>query len=196
MTSFRPDQIESIAATLTSTSRASIAISRTCVSVRSVATDDACFGQETQIIPVGLIRPRRSRSCPLSSSWLRTNTWTKSRSPDSGLTIRTPSGKGPRILPEGVRIVSPESGDLDFVQVFVRSQDELRGQLRDLRGRIKPTGMIWVSWPKQASSVATDLTETHVREIAIDARLVDVKVAAIDSIWSGLKLVIRVTDRG
>src|SRR6266487_955050 len=98
MTSFRPDQIESIAATLTSTSRASIAISRTCVSVRSVATDDACFGQETQIIPVGLIRPRRSRSCPLSSSWLRTNTWTKSRSPDSGLTIRTPSGKGPRIL--------------------------------------------------------------------------------------------------
>ncbi len=98
-------------------------------------------------------------------------------------------------LPERVRIVSPESGDLDFVQVFVRSQDELRAQLRDLRGRIKPTGMIWVSWPKQASAVATDLTETRVREIALNARLVDVKVASIDATWSGLKLVIRVKDR-
>ena len=98
-------------------------------------------------------------------------------------------------LPERVRIVSPEASDLDFVQVFVRSKDELRAQLRDLRGRIKPTGVIWVSWPKQASSVATDLTETHVREIAIDARLVDVKVASIDATWSGLKLVIRVKDR-
>jgi len=98
-------------------------------------------------------------------------------------------------LPERVRIVNPESGDLDFVQVFVRSRGELRAQLRDLRGRIKPTGMIWVSWPKQALSVGTDLTETQVREIAIDARLVDVKVASIDATWSGLKLVIRVKDR-
>jgi len=48
-------------------------------------------------------------------------------------------------LPERVRIVSPEASDLDFVQVFVRSKDELRAQLRDLRGRIKPTGVIWVS---------------------------------------------------
>lgn len=119
------------------------------------------------------------------------------RSGDSVAFVGAPPGYrkllGP--LPERVRIVSPDSDDLDCVQVFVRSQGELREQLQDLRRRIKPTGMMWISWPKQTSGLATDLTETQVREVALDAGLVDVKVAAIDATWSGLKLVVRAKDR-
>jgi hypothetical protein len=98
-------------------------------------------------------------------------------------------------LPDGVRIVDSESHDLDFVHVFIRNRRALQEQLMGLRNRIKPSGMIWVSWPNQAAGVATNLTETNVRKIAIEAGLVDVKVAAIDETKSGLKLVIRVKDR-
>ncbi len=98
-------------------------------------------------------------------------------------------------LPPDVRNPGPNTTNLDFTQLFVRDRKALVDQLRDLRKRIKPTGMIWVSWPKQASGVPSDLTEDVIRTVAIETGLVDVKVAAIDETWSGLKLVIRVKDR-
>jgi len=84
-----------------------------------------------------------------------------------------------------------EARTFDFIHVFTRSADELIAGLPRLQAAIKPDGMIWISWPKKASKVATDISETTVRDSALKLDLVDVKVAAIDAVWSGLKLVIR-----
>jgi hypothetical protein len=82
-----------------------------------------------------------------------------------------------------------------FFQLFVRHTDELEACLGKLRDRMARNGVIWVSWPKRAAGVKTDLNENVIREIAIAAGLVDVKVCAVDDVWSALKLVIRVKDR-
>lgn len=79
----------------------------------------------------------------------------------------------------------------DFVHAFTRSRAEIEPNLVRLQDAIEREGMIWVSWPKKASKVATDVTEDVVRNEALKLDLVDVKVAAVDDIWSGLKLVIR-----
>src|SRR5262245_26504433 len=79
----------------------------------------------------------------------------------------------------------------DFIHAFTREHDEIAANLASLQEALKPDGVIWVSWPKKASKVATDVTEDVVRAEALKLDLVDVKVAAIDEIWSGLKLVIR-----
>jgi hypothetical protein len=79
----------------------------------------------------------------------------------------------------------------DLIHAFTRSRAELDAHLKTLQDALKLDGAIWVSWPKKASKVATDVTEDRVREAALALDLVDVKVAAIDAIWSGLKLVIR-----
>jgi len=80
---------------------------------------------------------------------------------------------------------------LDCAHVFVTDREELETQLGILRDLIAPDGMIWVSWPKKASKVPTNVTEDIVREICLPMGLVDVKVCAVDAVWSGLKLVIR-----
>ncbi len=98
-------------------------------------------------------------------------------------------------VPAGVMFVPREARDLDFVHVFVRERVALREHLGYLRSRIRPNGMIWVSWPKKASEATTRLTEDVVREEALAQGLVDVKVCSIDETWSGLKLVIRAQDR-
>jgi hypothetical protein len=79
----------------------------------------------------------------------------------------------------------------DFVHAFSKLRAEVEDGLARLQAAIKRDGTIWVSWPKKASKVATDLDENVVRAAALRLDLVDVKVAAIDEIWSGLKLVIR-----
>ena len=79
----------------------------------------------------------------------------------------------------------------DFVHAFTVQRAEIEDHLPGLQSSIKREGMIWVSWPKKASKVRTDVTEDVVRAEALKLDLVDVKVAAIDEIWSGLKLVIR-----
>ncbi len=79
----------------------------------------------------------------------------------------------------------------DAIHAFTITRAEIEDELSGLQNRITPDGMIWVSWPKKASKVKTDVTEDVVRAAALDLDLVDVKVAAIDAIWSGLKLVIR-----
>jgi hypothetical protein len=85
---------------------------------------------------------------------------------------------------------------LDVVHLFAAEAKGLAAKLRRYREAIAPDGMIWVSWPKTASGVATDLTEKEVRETAIASGLVDVKICAVDAVWSGLKFVIPVRERG
>lgn len=87
------------------------------------------------------------------------------------------------------------SGPYDFIHVFSKQASALAEALPALRARLRPAGMIWVSWPKKAARVATDVTEDEVRRLALASGLVDIKVCAVDAIWSGLKLVIPVKDR-
>lgn len=82
-------------------------------------------------------------------------------------------------------------GSVDICHLFTRSEAELRRALPGLMERIAPNGAIWVSWPKKASKVPTDVTEGTIRSVALPLGLVDVKVCAVDETWSGLKLVIR-----
>ncbi|WP_417497145.1 DUF3052 domain-containing protein [Maricaulis sp.] len=86
--------------------------------------------------------------------------------------------------------VASPGDELDFVHMFTRIRAELEDGLPKLKRAIRPTGMIWVSWPKKASKVPTDITEDTIREIALPIGLVDVKVCAVDPVWSGLKLMI------
>ncbi|MET1415010.1 hypothetical protein ABVF61_22245 [Roseibium sp. HPY-6] len=85
---------------------------------------------------------------------------------------------------------SPASG-LDCAHLFITEKDVLAEQLGVLRRKISPDGMIWVSWPKKSSKVPTSVTEDVIREVCLPMGLVDVKVCAVDAVWSGLKLVIR-----
>ena len=86
-------------------------------------------------------------------------------------------------------------GALDFSMIFVKSAADLKQKFFRVSQKLAPTGMLWVSWPKKSSGVATDLDENEVRRIGLEAGLVDVKVCAVTEIWSGLKFVIRVKDR-
>lgn len=88
-----------------------------------------------------------------------------------------------------------EGGKIDFAHLFVRTQDDLHTWLPKLRDQLVANGMIWVSWLKKSSGIHTDVTEAEVRDFAIDIGLVDIKVCAVSSIWSGLKLVIPVAKR-
>lgn len=83
----------------------------------------------------------------------------------------------------------------DFIHYFVKDKNELVVTLPKLLATIRETGMIWVSWPKKSSGVSTNINEQTIRDIALPIGLVDIKVAAIDETWSGLKLVIRKKHR-
>ena len=98
-------------------------------------------------------------------------------------------------LPSGVSFVTSVQGQLDFVLFFAKTRSELTRNFSKLAAKLKPAGMLWIAWPKKASGVATDLSDGVVREIGLDGGLVDVKVCAVNEIWSGLKFVIRVKDR-
>jgi hypothetical protein len=87
--------------------------------------------------------------------------------------------------------ISGTSLKYDAVHAFTRQRTEIEDRLGDVEAAIKRDGMVWVSWPKKASKVPTDVTESVVRAEALKRDLVDVKVAAVNEIWSGLKLVIR-----
>ena len=84
---------------------------------------------------------------------------------------------------------------LDFAMIFTKSRMELMKEFAEMAKRLTPAGMLWVSWPKKSSGVATDTDENVVRGIGLDAGLVDVKVCAVTEVWSGLKFVRRVKDR-
>lgn len=88
------------------------------------------------------------------------------------------------------------AGPFDLIHVFERDRDALAAGLAGLRARLAPAGMLWVSWPKKAARQPTTLDENEVRELALAAGLVDVKVCAVDAVWSALKLVIPLARRG
>ena len=98
-------------------------------------------------------------------------------------------------LPNDVAIRSRLKAPLDMVHLFATELRGLAAKLRSYRAAIASDGMIWVSWPKKASGVATDLTENIIRDTALPLGLVDIKVCAIDETWSGLKFVIRKDQR-
>lgn len=91
----------------------------------------------------------------------------------------------------GYAFAGAATDGLDVAWIFTASRAELESKLAHVRPLLAPAGMIWVSWPKKASKVPTDITEDTIREIAFPHGLVDVKVCAVDDTWSGLKLVVR-----
>ncbi|MEM7369543.1 MAG: DUF3052 family protein [Bacteroidota bacterium] len=99
-------------------------------------------------------------------------------------------------LPKDIQFLTEEGKEqADFIHVFMLRKDQLANQLLRLKPRLKKEGMIWISWPKQRSSISTDLNRETIREAGLETGLVDVKVCAIDADWSGLKFVYRKKDR-
>jgi len=99
-------------------------------------------------------------------------------------------------LPVGVDLKAKRGRPLDFILFFTKSARELDTRFESYAQRLSPPGMFWVAWPKKAAKVATDLNENLVREIGLAKGMVDVKVCAVDDVWSGLKFVFRLRDRG
>ncbi len=98
-------------------------------------------------------------------------------------------------LPADVQLQRELRGPLEFIHFFSREKQELQRRFPALRSALAPDGMLWISWPKGSSGVVTDLTENVVREIGLAHGLIDVKVCAVDEVWSGLKFVIPLKDR-
>lgn len=94
-------------------------------------------------------------------------------------------------LPPDCTVVGSRAAAVDFIHCFVTQKPRLNALLPGLMNKMARDGMIWISWPKKASKIQTDITENTVREVALPIGLVDVKVCAIDDVWSGLKLVVR-----
>lgn len=98
-------------------------------------------------------------------------------------------------LPEDISEIVDKSVKKDFIHFFIKDASVMKKELKSMKGEIMQNGMIWVSWPKKSSKVPTDITEDVIRNFALRIGLVDIKVCAVDEIWSGLKLVIPVKDR-
>lgn len=98
-------------------------------------------------------------------------------------------------LPEKVAAKKAGSKDLDFIHLFVTQRKEYEKEVLRHKRSLKPDGMIWISWPKKSSKVPSDMDENVVRDFALKNGLVDIKVCAVDEVWSGLKLVIPVKER-
>ena len=98
-------------------------------------------------------------------------------------------------LPDGVTIARNITGKTDLIHLFATTKIELLKMLSTALTTIRQDAVIWVSWPKKSSNVPTDITEDRIRDIALPLGLVDIKVCAVDEVWSGLKLVIRKENR-
>lgn len=98
-------------------------------------------------------------------------------------------------LPEDIDVKNKLSGKLDFIHLFVKDQKSFKQSFVKSKKHLKDDGMMWVSWPKKSSKIPTDLDENMIRDFGLDEGLVDVKVCAVDEIWSALKFVVRVKDR-
>src|SRR5512139_52222 len=99
-------------------------------------------------------------------------------------------------LPDGVQLAARVRGAVGAAHLFVKRRAELAKQLQRFRTQLDPAGFLWVSWPKKASRVETDVTEDVVRQLALPLGFVDIKVCAVSDVWSGLKLVVRRSERG
>jgi hypothetical protein len=98
-------------------------------------------------------------------------------------------------LPRGATLSSRLAARSEFIHQFARRQSRLRADLPRLAAALADHGMLWISWPKKASGVETDLDENVIRELGLAEGLVDVKVCAVDDVWSGLKFVRRLQNR-
>ena len=98
-------------------------------------------------------------------------------------------------LPDGARLVTKAKPPIDAAHLFTTESLELDAMLSKLRNELKQDGFVWVSWHKKSSNVPTDITEDTIREIVLPLGFVDIKVCAVSEVWSGLKLVIRVSER-
>jgi hypothetical protein len=99
-------------------------------------------------------------------------------------------------LPSDVTLLDAvDEQPLDVILLFVKSQTELRAHFPLVTPVLRPTGGLWVCWPKKASGVVTDLTDTVIRPVGLAEGLVDNKVCAVDATWSGLRFVVRLRDR-
>jgi hypothetical protein len=99
-------------------------------------------------------------------------------------------------VPPGARLSTSLRGTLDVIVFFTRRRAELERRLPGLRRALDPSGGLWIAWPKRASGVATDINEDVLREVILPTGLVDNKVCAIDETWSGLRFVVRLSERG
>ncbi len=113
------------------------------------------------------------------------------------IAIGAPSDYGELLepIPAGATIVGELSATASFVHFFTTELAELAAELPKLKAVLEKDGILWVSWPKKAAKVPTDLDGDVVRGLGLDAGLVDVKVCAVDATWSGLKFVYRLKDR-
>ena len=111
------------------------------------------------------------------------------------LLLGAPDGFAPE-LPDGVQVVRQARGKADVIVSFHTERRDYERRLPQLRACMEPAAGLWIAWPKKSSKVPTDLDENVVRDFALQNVLVDNKVAAIDETWSGLRLVIRLKDRG
>ena len=110
--------------------------------------------------------------------------------------LNAPSGYVNELdLPSDVTLNSESGKPIDFAQLFVKDSRELERKFSQYAKRLNAAGMLWVSWPKKSSGVSTDLSENVVRDIGLAAGLVDVKICAVNEVWSGLKFVFRLKDR-
>ena len=98
-------------------------------------------------------------------------------------------------LPPGVKVKAKLAGEIDFIHLFIKEQKVFVKEFIRCKKNLKKDGMMWISWPKKASKVPTDLDENIIREFGLKNGLVDVKVCAVDDVWSGLKFMYRVKDR-
>ena len=112
---------------------------------------------------------------------------------DRLMVLGAPEGFAIPELPDGVAEVT--GGKADVIVSFHTERRDYETRLPRLRGMMEPASGLWIAWPKKASKVPTDLNESVVRDFALQNALVDNKVAAIDQVWSGLRLVIRLKDR-
>jgi len=98
-------------------------------------------------------------------------------------------------LPKNVVALKKPKAGMNFIHFFTKQKRDLESNFAKLKRALAHDGMLWISWPKGASKLATDLNENTVREIVLRHGLVDIKVCAVDEIWSGLKFVYRIKDR-
>jgi len=98
-------------------------------------------------------------------------------------------------LPTSVELLPKLKAGMDCIQFFSRQRSELEHAFPLLRKALVDSGMLWISWPKAASKIPTDVNENVVREIGLKNQMVDIKVCAVDEVWSGLKFVYRLKDR-
>ncbi|MEX3009440.1 DUF3052 family protein [Hoeflea sp. TYP-13] len=134
------------------------------------------------------------RSIPIMSGYSRTHLAKKLSLKDGHRVLwhAMPQHVQDEINSYGLELTPVQGGDeIDAAHIFVTETSELAALIAELRSHIAQNGMIWVSWPKKASKRPTDITEDTIRELALSTGLVDVKVCAIDEVWSGLKLMIR-----